>query len=76
MIVGWLTAFAVPGYNPERPFDHIPPRTTCVYFIMILHLTEVWTCVKMDLEEYQNQVVPQVCVCVCVFAFVFWWCFI
>jgi hypothetical protein len=26
---------------------------------MILHLTEVWTCVKMDHEEYQNQVVPQ-----------------
>lgn len=49
----------VPGYNPERPFDHIPPRTTCVYFMMVLHLTEVWTCTKMDFEEYQNQVVPQ-----------------
>lgn len=50
---------SVPGYNPERPFDHIPPRTTCVYFALVLHLTEVWTCVKMDFEEYQNQVVPQ-----------------
>ena len=48
-----------PEYNPDRPFDHIPPQTTVVYFTMILHLTEVWTCVKMDHEEYQNQVVPQ-----------------
>ncbi len=47
------------AYNPDRPFDHIPPQTTVVYFVMIQHLTEVWTCVKMDHEEYQNQVVPQ-----------------
>ncbi len=35
----------VPGYNPERPFDHIPPRTTVVYFMMMLHLTEVLSAV-------------------------------
>jgi hypothetical protein len=49
-----------PAYNPDRPFDHIPPQTTVVYFVLIHHLTEVWTCVKMDHEEYQNQVVPQI----------------
>ncbi len=48
-----------PAYNSDRPFDHIPPQTTVVYFVLIHHLTEVWTCVKMDHEEYQNQVVPQ-----------------
>ena len=49
----------VPNYNINRPFDHIPPQTTVVYFILVNHLTEVWTSVKLHEEEYQNQVVPQ-----------------